>query len=118
MQSTKQEILDLQEEHARERQDLERTQNELTRDLRMKMMIIENFIPIEDKQKIMQRAIFDEEEDSWRVTPFAEPGSMAKRPTSAVGNRRPMSDYAKTQALRTANPRYKAILKKIKNLKP
>ncbi|CAD5116966.1 DgyrCDS5804 [Dimorphilus gyrociliatus] len=107
LQSTKQEIVDLQEEHARERQELERTQNELTRDLRMKMLIIENFIPIEEKQKIMQRAIFDEDEDSWRVTPFAEPGSMAKRPASAVGNRRPMSDYAKTQALKTANPRYK-----------
>ena len=36
LQSTKQEIQDLQEEHVRERQELEQTQNELTRELKLK----------------------------------------------------------------------------------
>ncbi len=36
LQATKQEIQDLQEEHVRERQELEGTQNELTRELKLK----------------------------------------------------------------------------------
>ena len=36
LQLTKQEIQDLQEEHVRERQELEQTQNELTRELKLK----------------------------------------------------------------------------------
>ena len=36
LQAIKCDIQDLQEEHARERQELEQTQNELTRDLKLK----------------------------------------------------------------------------------
>ena len=36
LQATKQEIQDLQEEHVTERQELEQTQNELTRELKLK----------------------------------------------------------------------------------
>jgi len=36
LQATKQEIVDLQEANARERQELEQTQNELTRELKLK----------------------------------------------------------------------------------
>jgi len=36
LQGTKQEIQDLQEEHSKERQELEQTQEELTRDLKLK----------------------------------------------------------------------------------
>jgi len=38
LQSTKQEIIDLQEANARERQELEQTQNELTRELKLKLV--------------------------------------------------------------------------------
>lgn len=36
LQATKQEIADIQEEHSKERQELEQTQMELTRDLKLK----------------------------------------------------------------------------------
>lgn len=48
----KAEIHDLQEEHIKERQELEQTQNELTRELKLKHLIIENFIPLEEKVKL------------------------------------------------------------------
>ena len=54
-QATKQEIVDLQEEHVKERQELEQTQMELTRELKLKVLIIENFIPPEEKAKVNQR---------------------------------------------------------------
>lgn len=38
------------------------------------MLIIDNFIPTEDKNKIMHRAFFDEDEDLWKLQPLAKPG--------------------------------------------
>ncbi|XP_071954651.1 kinesin-II 95 kDa subunit-like [Antedon mediterranea] len=111
LQRVKCEIQDLQEEHLMERQNLEQTQNELTRELKLKLLIIENFIPPEEKAKISSRAEFDEEGDQWSLKPLAKtegPTQMAKRPVTASGNRRPITDYAKTIARRGSNPRYKA----------
>ncbi|KAL4225445.1 Kinesin-like protein kif3c [Mactra antiquata] len=108
LQATKQDILDLQEEHVKERQELEQTQNELTRELKLKMLIIENFIPPEDKTKIQNRAYYDEDEDMWKLRALANKNSqtMAKRPKSALGNKRPVSEFAKMAAL-GGNPRFK-----------
>lgn len=33
-------------------------------------LIIENFIPLEEKNKIVTRATFDEEDDLWKMTPI------------------------------------------------
>ncbi|XP_053500146.1 kinesin-like protein KIF3B isoform X10 [Ictalurus furcatus] len=70
LQAVKAEIHDVQEEHIKERQELEQTQNELTRELKLKHLIIENFIPLEEKNKIISRATFDEEDDIWKMKPI------------------------------------------------
>ncbi|EEC13098.1 kinesin, putative [Ixodes scapularis] len=72
LQSVKTEIQDLQEEHSKERRELEQTQNELTRELKLKYLIIENFIPPEDKVKILSRVVYDEDEDQWALLPLSE----------------------------------------------
>lgn len=85
LQSVKTEIQDLQEEHSKERRDLEQTQNELTKELKLKYLIIENFIPPEEKVKILSRVVYDEDEDQWSLLPLSEvPGAMEPlRPPSA-----------------------------------
>ena len=40
------------------------------------MLIIENFIPPEEKTKITNRAVFDEDEDSWKMQPLTKFGSV------------------------------------------
>ncbi|XP_041365855.1 kinesin-like protein KIF3B [Gigantopelta aegis] len=109
LQVTKREIQDLQEEHVKERQELEQTQMELTRELKLKLLIIENFIPPEEKTKVQNRAVYDEDEDMWKLRPLANKNSqtMAKRPVSALGNRRPVSEFSKMASAMGGNPRYK-----------
>ncbi|XP_075450277.1 kinesin-like protein KIF3B [Ascaphus truei] len=110
LQAVKAEIHDLQEEHIKERQELEQTQNELTRELKLKHLIIENFLPMEEKNKIMNRSFFDEEEDQWKLNPISrlDNQQMMRRPLSAVGYRRPLSHHAKMSMMIRPEARYRA----------
>uniref|UniRef100_G3NVW1 Kinesin-like protein n=2 Tax=Gasterosteus aculeatus aculeatus TaxID=481459 RepID=G3NVW1_GASAC len=112
LQCIKAEIQDVNDEHVRSRQELEQTQNELTRELKFKYLIIENFIPPEEKNKIMNRLTFDTEEDQWKFQPLVPAESkslqMKKRPASAVGYKRPISQYARVAIATGAHSRYRA----------
>ncbi|XP_028295638.1 kinesin-like protein KIF3C [Gouania willdenowi] len=112
LQCIKAEIQDVNDEHVRSRQELEQTQNELTRELKFKYLIIENFIPPEEKNKIMNRLTFDPEEDQWKFQPLVPAESkekqMKKRPMSAVGYKRPISQYARVAITLGAHSRYRA----------
>lgn len=104
LQSVKQDIVDVTEEFNRDRRDLEDTQQQLLKELKLKMLLIDNFIPPADKKKLVSRAVYDEEEDSWSL-PAVNPltgacsgSAIMKRPVSAAGARRPMSEYARSQS--------------------
>ena len=104
LQTVKQEIVDVTEEYNRDRRDLEYTQQQLLKELKLKMLIIDNFIPPSDKEKLMSNSVYDEETDMWVLQPNAKGSGSAihKRPVSAAGSRRPMSEYARVQSgLRT-----------------
>uniref|UniRef100_A0A8D2ZF76 Kinesin-like protein n=1 Tax=Scophthalmus maximus TaxID=52904 RepID=A0A8D2ZF76_SCOMX len=98
LQAVKAEIHDIQEEHIKERQELEQTQNELTRDLKLKCLVVENFIPLEEKNKIVNRAHFDEEDEFTQYS----------LPLSAVGYRRPLCQHACEAMMMKTDMRYKA----------
>ncbi|XP_077466910.1 kinesin-like protein KIF3B [Stigmatopora argus] len=110
LQAVKGEINDIQEAHINERQELEQTQNELTRDLKLKHLIIENFIPLEEKNKIVNRAFFDEEDEYWKMRPIThieDNHQMMSRPQSAIGFRRPLCNHAQTAMKDSPDMRYK-----------
>lgn len=96
LQALKQELEDVTSDYNRDRRDLEQEQHELMKELKLKYLIIENFIPEEEKTKILSRIHLDEEEDCW-VVKGPEPSSIdiIKRPTSVPGARRPVSEYAR-----------------------
>ncbi|NP_001081489.1 kinesin family member 3B S homeolog [Xenopus laevis] len=110
LQAVKAEIHDLQEEHIKERQELEQTQNELTRELKLKHLIIENFIPLEEKNKMMNRCFFDEEEDQWKLHAISrlDNQQMMRRPVSAIGYNRPLCQHAKMSMMVRPDSRYRA----------
>ncbi|XP_061112981.1 kinesin-like protein KIF3B isoform X2 [Conger conger] len=112
LQAVKAEISDVQDAHIQERQELEQTQNELTRELKLKHLIIENFIPMEEKNKIMNRTFLDEEDDHhWKLRPITrleDDQQMMTRPVSAVGYKRPLSQHARTAMLMRPDVRYRA----------
>ncbi|XP_051913806.1 kinesin-like protein KIF3B [Hippocampus zosterae] len=111
LQAVKAEIHDIQEAHINERQELEQTQNELTRDLKLKHLIIENFIPLEEKNKIVNRAFFDDEDEYWKMRPIThieDDHQMMNRPQSAIGFRRPLSNHARIAMKDSPDVRYKA----------
>jgi kinesin family protein 3/17 len=57
----------------------------------------------------MMRSEYDEEEDMWKLKPLSKGGAetMAKRPASAVGRRRPMCEYAHKAAILSGSYRFK-----------
>ncbi|KOC59581.1 Kinesin-like protein KIF3B [Habropoda laboriosa] len=96
LQVLKQELEDVTNDFNRDRRELEQTQHELMKELKLKYLVIENFIPEEEKNKILSRIHIDEEDDCW-VVKDPEPSTidLIKRPTSIPGARRPVSEYAR-----------------------
>jgi hypothetical protein len=66
-QSLKDEIKDLAESNSKERQELEQTQTELQRDLKLRQLIIENFIPQDEREKLNNRFYYDPDEGTWKT---------------------------------------------------
>ena len=109
LQSVKTEIRDVQEANARERRELEDLQNDLMKELKLKYLIIDNFIPIEEKNKLLNRLVFDEDEENWKILKpsNAENVYLNKRP-SCSGQRYPVCDYGKIASSIGSNIRFKA----------
>ncbi|KAI8618724.1 P-loop containing nucleoside triphosphate hydrolase protein [Chytriomyces sp. MP71] len=101
VQAAKAEISDLQDEFRSEREDLLDTIRELSRELSLKISVIEAFIPLEEGRKIESRAVYDEETNDWKLNKLTNINlsNKVKRPCALLGMKRPMSQYAKTMVI-------------------
>ena len=66
-QSLKQEIKEISDSNIKEKQELEQTQTDLQRDLKLRQLIIENFIPLEEREKLYNRFYYDPDEGAWKT---------------------------------------------------
>lgn len=85
---------------------------ELTNQLKLKNLIIEQFIPVEEFKKIEKQSEWNEEINDWVLknpTGFKDKTKTGpKRLQSAVGMKRPTSEYSRiAKGLGDLNPRYK-----------
>ncbi|KAL7746526.1 hypothetical protein RI367_008176 [Sorochytrium milnesiophthora] len=69
LEAAKLEIEDINEEWRNEREDLLSTIRELGRELNLKQSIMESFVPIAEIEKMERQAVFDEENDDWKILP-------------------------------------------------
>ncbi|GMH45965.1 hypothetical protein BSKO_13929 [Bryopsis sp. KO-2023] len=116
-----QEIEDRYAEFQAEKENLLDCLRMLQRQMQLKTLVIEAFIPPEEVAKVMRRARWEEEREIWVLERSADSlskdknenaggnqGGM-KRPMSAAGQRRPISAFAKmVMAIGEMNPRFKS----------
>lgn len=93
--SLKQEIQDTKEEHNRDRRELEMTQNELIKELKRLLLIIDNFVPPEVKSRLYTQAHYDEEQEEWSLsTNIVNENQTSERPVAHQQFKRPTCEYA------------------------
>ncbi|XP_044740972.1 kinesin-like protein Klp68D [Chrysoperla carnea] len=103
LQNMKQEISDLKLEHNRDCREMEITQESLVKELKLKIMIIDNFVPIDDKQYMLNNARYDDNLDEW-ILPTQQNNlqnttndqviKITHRPLARPELDRPYSEYA------------------------
>ncbi|KAJ3121865.1 Kinesin-like protein kif3b [Nowakowskiella sp. JEL0407] len=82
--SAKSEVKDLQEEHQREREDLLETIRDLTRELKLRMLVVNSFIPSEELALLESCAEYDEAAEKWRIPHIAHAGNNIRGKRSLV----------------------------------
>ena len=109
-QAVKTKLLDLEEEASREREDMVDTIRELTRQDKLKQLIVDYFIPPDIVALLNRNAQWDEANDQWVMLKRNIVGNAMKgrRPISATGLRRPETEYAKHRKKFDSNTRYRA----------
>lgn len=109
VQEADQEIKDLQNDFRKEKEDMFDTIRVLTQQLKLKSLLIEQFVPKEEVDKIERRAAWDEDEDEWVLKEVRISKTVqGKRPSSAVGLKQPTSEYARiAQGLGDTNTRFR-----------
>lgn len=107
-QKAQQEMVDMQHFNQSEREDMLSMIRDLRQTLKLKALIMENFVPMTEIQSTQERAVWDAEEDEWRLEPAQmEKDSRPLRPGSALGLPRPTSQFARLKrAMGDTNPRY------------
>ena len=110
-QNVNRELEEINQDFDRERNDMYDTIYELTNQLKLKNMIIEYMIPPEEYRKYEKIAEWNEDLNDWTIrnpTNFRDIKTGSKRPQSAVGMKRPTSEYSRiAKGLGDLNPRYK-----------
>lgn len=110
-QATVQENKDLQHEFQTERDDMLDSIRQLTRAVKLKDLIIANFIPEEYSKSIERRAQWNAEDDCWIIGKLELTGNnnfkVSPRPISNPKLRRPETEFTRAKRQYDTSPRYR-----------
>lgn len=69
------------------------------RELKRLLLIIDNFVPVEVKNRLYTQARYDEEQEEWKLCANnMNDNCLMRRPVSYSGRRRPISEFALQEA--------------------
>merc|ERR1719321_1380572 len=104
----KQELTDVQMEFQTEKEDILEAIRDLTRDIRLKSLILESFVPPEEVKMLEEGAVWSEDDGVWKFELKLNHAERPRRPGSAVGCPRPTTDFARVhRAMGDTNPRFR-----------
>ena len=83
------------------------TIRQLARQIKLKEMVLELFVPPDRCKALEDRTVWQDDKDAWSLEGSGRDARAAKRPTSAPGLRRPETEYARHRKQYDPNPRYK-----------
>jgi hypothetical protein len=110
-QSSKNELVEQVEEFNRERENYQEQIREISRQIKLKNLILENFVPQDEVLKVQGRATWSDDIDDW-ILPnlhLAQGAGRIPRPGSSLGLKKPTSEYARlSKGLGDPNPRYRS----------
>merc|ERR1719171_2391560 len=108
---SKQELNDVQVEFQTEKEDILEAVRDLTREIRLSKLILDNFVPPDEAKFLEDCATWDDETQEWS---FTMPTRRSKdefgpvRPASSTGCPRPTTDFSRVhRAMGDANPRFR-----------
>lgn len=86
LQGAQQEIKDLKEEFQAEKEDMLDTIRELNKQLKLKQLLLEGFVPPQEVERLEARAVWDDEEDVWSLRRIELAGNRVRlrRPPSTL----------------------------------
>ncbi len=79
IQGIKSEIKDYQEEIENERESMLDNIRELTKELKLKMLVIHHFVPPTELAKIERRSQYDESENDWKISQVQYAGNNVRK---------------------------------------
>eukprot|EP00730_Choanoeca_flexa_P020132 TRINITY_DN9839_c0_g1_i6.p1 TRINITY_DN9839_c0_g1~~TRINITY_DN9839_c0_g1_i6.p1 ORF type:complete len:767 (+),score=207.85 TRINITY_DN9839_c0_g1_i6:164-2464(+) len=114
LKMAKEDIEAMHDEFAQERVRVQEMTDAARKQLRLKQLIIEHFIPEAEAEKLKARAFLDEERGEWQLAPITQTDGehssvIRDRPRAAKpGAQRAVTVFAQMQASIDRNPRYKS----------
>lgn len=104
-----------QEEAQREREELLDAVRQLTRQLKLKDLLLASFVPPDDAARLEARARWSEEQDAWTLprmelagNNLLAPGARLARPVATAGAKRPETRFARRRRPYDADPRFRS----------
>ncbi|CAI2350519.1 unnamed protein product [Caenorhabditis sp. 36 PRJEB53466] len=79
---TRNDIRDLSSDFSDERQEMDQTITEVSKELKLKLLIVDNFIPRDVSERIKDRAEWNDDESTWNVKSF-QSTSTSSTPVNA-----------------------------------
>jgi len=96
------EVQDLQNEFQREKEDILDTIRELSRQLKLRQLIMTSYIPLEQLSKIERCSEWDEATEQWRINRLQYAGNKVKRRAEGGADASPMRNRKGKQSAKSA----------------